>query len=154
MTFVEPIACGRWILLIVERNMFGNTYRCSDCDFEFCSGWSHHSAGQHLVCRNCATYFTLGGGESVWGTHAGERLQFFAFDGEKENPTGVFVIVEENSLAFGKLQGIDGVSQVKFGQVDCPVCGVHDTMAQWFESGQKCPQCKNGSIVYSGACIY
>ena len=138
----------------VERTMFGNTYGCADCDFEFCSGWSHHSAGQHVYCRSCATHFTLGGGASEWGTHKGERLQFFTFDGENDIPTGVFVAVDEKDIELGQLQAADGVSRLKFDNVDCPACGASDSIAQWCDPGQNCPKCKAGTILHRGSCIY
>ncbi|MDB5342729.1 MAG: hypothetical protein JWP89_1106 [Schlesneria sp.] len=36
--------------------MMGHSYECTDCDFEFCSGWSHHAGGQLRVRPARATH--------------------------------------------------------------------------------------------------
>ena len=129
-------------------------YRCDSCDFDFCSGWSHHSAGQHVVCRNCATHFSLGGGESEWGTKQGERLQLLTFDGEHDLPTGVFITVQEKDSQIALLQEQDGVSRLEFVSVACPQCCAIDSIAQWFDENEKCPKCKEGTMQRCGSCIY
>ena len=64
--------------------MHGEVFRCTSCDFDFSSGWSHHAGGQFLVCRECGTHYVLGGGESCWSARAGEhlQLQFLPCDAE------------------------------------------------------------------------
>lgn len=145
------------VIPIVRRQvsrMFGINYRCDSCDFEFCSGWSHHSAGQHVVCSSCATHFTLGGGQSEWGTKKGERLQLLTFDGEHDVPTGVFVTVLEKDSEIANLQEQDGVSRLEFEPVSCPQCDRHDSLKQWFDENASCPKCRIGTIHRRGSCIY
>ena len=135
--------------------MFGITYHCDQCDFEFCSGWSHHASGQFMVCSNCGCDYVLAGGESCWGTHAGERLQLFAIDGENDVPTGCFTTVREKSMdELANAQAADGVSRLELDPLQCPNCKMTNTMLQWFNNGDQCPRCRAGHIRQRGSCIY
>jgi hypothetical protein len=127
--------------------MFGITYTCDQCDFGFCSGWSHHAAGQLMVCGNCGRGYVLSGGASCWGTHIGERLQLFAFDGETDVPTGCFTTVREEPTNESELvQTEDGVSHLYLDPLQCPHCSRTDTLRQSFEDGDECPKCHTGQV--------
>ena len=135
--------------------MFGVTYNCDNCDFDFCSGWSHHASGQFMVCSNCGFDYVLTGGDSCWGTKEGERLQLFAFDGENDVPTGCFTTVRgKSSDELAKAQMTDGVSRLQLDPLQCPNCNKTDSMLQWFNDGDPCPSCDGGRIKQRGSCIY
>ncbi|MDC0284681.1 hypothetical protein OAK85_04935 [Mariniblastus sp.] len=134
--------------------MFGITYNCDTCDFEFCSGWSHHAADQFMVCNHCGCDYVLAGGDSCWGTQEGERLQLFAFDGENDVATGCFTTVRDKSDDMANAQMIDGVSRLQLAPLQCPNCNKTDTMLQSFNDGDPCPRCDGGRIKQRGSCIY
>ncbi|ADG69038.1 hypothetical protein Plim_3224 [Planctopirus limnophila DSM 3776] len=134
--------------------MFGISYRCDSCDFTFCSGWSHHSAGQHVVCSNCAAHFILGEGQSEWGAKIGEQLQLLTVDGEHDVPTGVFITVLERNSENAHLPEKYGVSRLAFDPVSCPHCESLGSLRQWFDENASCPKCYSGTIHRHGSCIY
>ena len=131
--------------------MLGREYHCSDCDFEFLSGWSHHVGGQFLVCRTCARCFVLGGGTSCWGPTDGEYLRLVGEDG-KQPVSGGPVRVSTIRPSGGETD--DGISRLGFGPVRCPTCGSDDAITQTLEAGDWCPKCRHGHIEDGSTCVY
>lgn len=108
-----------------------------------------------MVCKNCGCDYVLAGGESCWGTHAGERLQLFVIDGEDDVPTGYFTTVrEEPSSESALAQREDGVSRLLLDPLQCPNCRMTDAMLQRFVDGDECPRCHAGHVRKRGSCIY
>ena len=130
--------------------VFGHTYRCTRCEFVFCSGWSHHEGGQLLVGRACAAHFVLGGGKSCWGTEDGELLQLLAEHGDGP-ATGIQVRVRDAEPSPDEQW--DGVSRLVFDDVPCPRCG-RAALTQSLKLGEECPECHVGRIEGGGTCIY
>jgi hypothetical protein len=130
--------------------MFGNTFRCSLCDFEWLSGWSHHVGGQFLICRSCGTPILAGGGVSCWGPKAGERLQIFCGLRDNWQPSGRFVIAPANRISQ------DGVSMFTDALQDiiCPHCHAAKAVTDDLQAGEICPHCKRGTVQKLGTCIY
>jgi hypothetical protein len=132
--------------------MFGNTFKCSDCDFEWCSGWSHHAGGQFLICRTCGTQILAGGGASCWRPKAGEQLQLFCWLDDKLQPSGVFVSAPA-TVPISE----DGVFMFTDSLPDltCPHCHATKTVTDHLQAGETCPKCKRGSVQKSpGVCTY
>ena len=131
--------------------MFGEEFRCTKCDFEFCSGWSHHTGGQHLVCRHCGEQFFLGGGESRWQPRSGELLQLFPQNGEGSIPVGSKIEVRLPDAAPGEK---DGVAYLEIPALKCPRCNNTDALVQRLQENILCPTCNLGTIIRCGSCIY
>jgi len=139
--------------------MLGEIFRCSDCTFEFASGWSHHSGGQHLVCRVCGEEFIAKDGASIWGPQAGEELTLYhnryrkrikryqlkktqltitATDENSDDaPAGCFYCLTSPLLS-----------------ISCPVCDQLGSIVEKLENGSRCPKCNDGVISLDGDCIY
>jgi hypothetical protein len=132
--------------------MFGNVFRCTNCPFEFCSGWSHHASGQFLVCKACGRHFVLSGGQSCWGAISGELLQLSAATEEGDSPTGVIVKVSVPKL--DAAEEWNGVSVLQFDDVPCPNCGGTDVLVQSLDDESPCPACRTGLVKEEGTCIY
>ncbi len=133
--------------------MFGNEFRCTHCQFEFSSGWSHHAGGQLLVCKVCGKHYVLGGGQSCWGAKNGEQLQLFAANEEGDRvPTGVIVVVSVPRP--DPAEKWDGVSLLQFDDIPCPGCGGRNVLVQSLEEESPCPACGKGVVKKEGTCIY
>lgn len=132
--------------------MFGEVFHCTECEFNFCSGWSHHTGGQHLVCQFCGDLFSLGGGESCWGAKPGELLQLFALVGEDDVPVGVTVEAKLRKTAPGEKW--DGIAYLEVPELACPHCKHTNGLVQTLPSSLQCPKCKSGTVVGGGSCIY
>lgn len=132
--------------------MMGHSYECTDCDFEFCSGWSHHAGGLFLVCPACAAHYVLGRGQSVWGPREGETLWLIeegANDDQQSNEPYV-----ANIRPVTDVEEWDGVVRLVIEDLRCPKCTAHERLTQEFAEHQICPQCKIGIIERRGSCIY
>jgi hypothetical protein len=132
--------------------MFGRVYRCTSCDFDFSSGWSHHAGGQLLVCCDCGTHFVLGGGRSCWGARTGEDLQLFQRDGERDIPIGMRVVIRVRAVPGG--ESWDGISYLDLPDLACPHCDRPGALVQSLQEHQPCPACHRGTVVVAGSCIY
>jgi len=131
--------------------MQGNEYACSDCDFEFCSGWSHHAGGQFIVCRCCGTKFILGGGNSCWGSQVDETLQVIRCDGSNQF-LGIEVRVMNKSFMDPDDEAL--VPYLRFDDIPCPDCKENNEIVQKFNPDDPCPRCPTGKINITGTCIY
>ena len=129
----------------------GYVYRCSKCDFDFSSGWSHRSGGQHIVCQACASQFTLGGGESCWAPKDGETLELIEFTEQGSVPTGSKVVVQQ--VPYDENECYEPVELV-FTDIPCPKCAASGVLVQALADGQPCPKCKAGVIAKHGRRIY
>jgi hypothetical protein len=138
--------------LSVRHILFGTTYHCTQCDFEFCSGWSHHAGGQFFVCKHCRADFVLGGGQSAWGPRPNEQLEFFLIGADGQLSTGRHVTVERQSQEQNTVG--QSVLVLDIDAVPCPHCQREGMLAQFFEPGETCPQCRTGIIERQGTCIY
>jgi hypothetical protein len=132
--------------------MLGNVFRCSSCDFELSSGWSHHAGGQLLVCRDCGEHYVLGDGQSCWGVRPGEQLHLLKAEGEEVVRAGVSVPAQVRPVPARETW--DGVTYLDFPDLPCPRCGGPDALVQTLEEWQPCPACTRGAIVNAGSCIY
>jgi phage FluMu protein Com len=132
--------------------MFGVQYACDQCDFDFCSGWSHHSGGQHFVCKVCVTYFVLGGGASCWRPRELELLEYIEMGDESYMPTGVRTRIR--ILRGPGDKKWNGVLLLAARNIRCPRCKAADALLQRFAFSAKCPRCKTGNIINNGECIY
>mgnify|MGYP007046955198 CR=1 FL=1 len=132
--------------------MMGHSYSCDRCDFEFCSGWSHHAGGLFVVCPSCAAQFTLGDGQSEWGPREGETLRLMALGPDGEEPTEIRAVI--HILPRENDEEWDLVVRLNFGNVPCPQCDTDEKLIQEFDAGQSCPQCHEGKIERTGSCIY
>jgi uncharacterized protein YbaR (Trm112 family) len=132
----------------------GKVFRCTSCDFDFSSGWSHHAGGQFLVCRECGTLYVLGGGDSCWRARTGEHLELRFLPGEAEGDvaTGPRVMVRVRAVPDG--QEWDGVSYLDLPELACPRCNRPDALVQSLEEDLPCPACHRGTTVVLGTCIY
>jgi hypothetical protein len=139
--------------------MFGQVFTCSACDFEFCSGWSHHAGGQLLVCRNCAAHYLAAEGASIWGPTEGERLQLFRFHYVKRRkrherrPTGVYLEVATPGSSDAP-QGCFRCVGKSLRGVVCESCGDKGSIVEALHAGDPCPECKTGKINEPSECIY
>lgn len=109
--------------------MMGHGYECTGCDFEFCSGWSHHAGGQLLVCPSCATHYVLGDGASVWDPREGEILQLIDCDADDNKRTGTTCMVHMQPQADN--EEWDGVFACSL-RLRCPRCAAHERLIQEF----------------------
>jgi hypothetical protein len=132
--------------------MMGHSYKCDRCDFEFCSGWSHHAAGQFLVCPACASQYILGNGQSEWGPREGETLRLLKLGRENDEPTETSTAI--HILPMDNDEEWDGVVRLDVGNLCCPQCNEHEQLIQEFDEGQCCPACRKGKIECQGSCIY
>jgi Zn finger protein HypA/HybF involved in hydrogenase expression len=131
--------------------MFGRVYRCSNCPFDFSTGWSHHAGGQLLICPVCGEHYILGAGRSYWGAKDGEQLQLLRGTENKDIPTGVSVTVE--NVRPGEDEEWDGVSFLRFEDIRCTACA-ESALVQDLSEGASCPSCHTGVIRTEGTCIY
>ncbi len=136
----------------MELHLLGHIYRCNNCEFEFCSGWSNHAAGQFVVCTECATQFILGSGSSSWGPSDGESLEYLEITDISERPTGVRSVVQIPKT--NASQQWNGVIVLELDNAYCPRCLAENAIAQSFEPNASCPKCKTGDIQQHGSCIY
>ena len=132
--------------------MMGHNYKCSRCDFEFCSGWSHHAGGQFLVCPSCAAQYILGDGKSEWGPREAEALQLIELGLEADHPTGMATVIHIRPMPDGREW--DGVVRLLIDDLRCPKCAAHDKLLQEFGELATCPKCHAGKIERHGSCIY
>ena len=137
--------------------MYGEEYRCSDCNFEFCTGLSHHSKGQHLVCSNCATYFLA---RTIASTDEQSPKQEKLIQcGDHENidshdkDTGI-TIYRGNEFLAGKDTILMYNLHESLAKIVCPSCNTLGSIVQVFEDGTLCPKCSTGTIKYAGTCVY
>ena len=130
--------------------MLGYSFGCNNCDFEFCSGWSHHVGGQFLVCSKCATQYILGGGSSCWGPRDGETLELLGQTSAGVGPTGIRAIAHTSKTDCAW----NGVVKLRLDAVECPTCHSLNSLVQSFEKNAPCPSCKSGTINKDGSCIY
>ena len=132
--------------------MMGHNYKCDQCDFEFCSGWSHHAGGQFLVCPSCAAQYILGDGQSEWGPRDGETLRLLELGLEIDEPTEVTTAI--HVLPMASDEDWDGVVRLEVGNLFCPKCDEHEKLIQEFDEDQSCPACHKGKVERRGSCIY
>ena len=132
--------------------MMGNTYGCGNCEFEFCSGWSHHAGGQFLVCPSCASQYILGHGQSEWGPSEGETLRLVELGVDLDYPTAIASVI--HILPMVDNEEWDGVVRLDVGDLRCPKCEEHEKLIQEFNELAGCPQCHVGKIELQGSCIY
>ena len=130
--------------------MFGDCFKCSACDFDWGSGWSHHEGGQLLICRSCGTRILAGDGASCWGPTAGEKLQIFYQRKNKWKASGEFITARANRISE------DGVFRFTnaLKDITCPKCHAAETVTDDLQTGEVCPQCQRGTVQKSGSCIY
>ena len=129
----------------------GKQYRCTKCDLEFCSGWSHHAGGQFLICCDCGSDFVLGGGASSFGAVENESLQLFHFEPRSLIPNLTVVV---KSDVTNVADDWDGLCQLKFDDFPCPNCNRSNSIAQSLDGITECPKCRDGHVVPDGSCIY
>lgn len=132
--------------------MMGHNYECDSCDFEFCSGWSHHAGGQFLVCPSCASQYILGDGQSEWGPRDGEKLRLIELCVDTYQPTQMSSVI--HILPRADEEEWDGVVRLDVGDLRCPKCEPHEKLIQEFNENAECPQCHDGKIERHGSCIY
>ena len=131
--------------------MFGRNYGCSNCPFDFSTGWSHHAGGQFLICPACGEQYILGAGQSCWGAKDGETLQLLHGTENKDTPTGVTVTVE--NIQPGEQEDWEGGSFLRFADLRCTVC-LEGVLVQDLSEGSPCPLCRTGTVRAAGTCIY
>jgi len=131
--------------------MLGRVYRCSNCPFDFSTGWSHHAGGQLLVCPVCGEHYILSAGQSCWGAKDGEQLQLMRSTEYKDIATGVSVTVE--NVRPSEQEDWDGVSFLRFEDIRCAACE-GSVLVQDLSEGVICPLCRTGTIRAQGTCIY
>lgn len=132
--------------------MMGHSYKCDSCDFEFCSGWSHHAGGQFLVCPSCASQYILGDGQSQWDPREGETLRLLKVGLETVEPTEASTVI--HVLPRANDEEWDGVVRLDIGTLRCPQCNNQESLIQEFDEDQCCPACQEGTIERQGSCIY
>ncbi|MEP6670611.1 MAG: hypothetical protein ABJF10_15750 [Chthoniobacter sp.] len=139
--------------------MFGEIFTCSSCDFEFQSGWSHHQAGESLVCRECATAYFAGEGVSRWGAIPGERLKLFRGvyvkrrKREEYQATGAFLTVSQNRASKDSAVFLFFLEE-DLRHLSCVTCGKSGSIVETLHVGDQCPKCKAGKIGEPDRCIY
>jgi len=134
--------------------MLGHSYECTKCDFEFCSGWSHHAGGQSIVCAQCGAHFLLGEGQSPWSPRDGETLQLMEHGSEQgaDAPTGISTVVHYASPREG--QEWDGIVRLLTEPLICPRCNGQEALIQEFDADARCPACRTGTIKRRSSIIY
>jgi predicted Zn-ribbon and HTH transcriptional regulator len=145
----------------------GYNFGCSQCDFTFQSGWSHHTVSDRCVCINCAHIFSIKAFHSPWGVGDGEVCHLYQSIISKkqrkkhrhrptEIDTGIRVVgvtsIQEAVLDSGKIINIETFT---FGleSIDCPCCHKKNLKLS-LEIGSKCPKCKVGDIQDRGIIEY
>ena len=136
-------------------------FKCSTCDFEFNSGWSHHEWGAPLVCTNCACKFKVISEKSPWGPSPDEVLPVYRRSNKKKpkrnggsvfQPTGLTIIGRDSPTV------IDGKTvhfvQVSPASLTCPQCNSAGTIVSSFVAGESCPKCHKGKVVDLGEVEY
>jgi hypothetical protein len=127
--------------------MFGESFRCTKCEFDFTTGWSHHASGAFCVCAGCGAKFLITS-SNAWGPGDREPCEL-RLSGKIS--TGVFVTVLEKCTISARgtpLYGFD------FSAVRCPNCGAAEQFMVTLADGSACPRCKEGRIEYYGSAIY
>ena len=131
--------------------MGGHHCQCNKCDFDFCSGHSHHEGAAGVMCSECATEFSLPT-RSSWGPNIGEVLELHkltrTFD-KKTKKRKVLLRVTREPTGL-KLQVEEGASR---GEVHypiesmvCPICSAAGVLKLDFSTGEQCPKCKLGKL--------
>jgi len=139
--------------------MFGYAFTCSACDFEFHTGWSHHLAGQSLLCGVCATHYLAGEGASPWGAVAGERLQLLRWHYVKRRKrhelraTGISLLVSKAPPP-DTPAGVFYLLGESLRDVACQSCGTSGSIVETLTGRDACPKCKAGRIKEPHQVIY
>jgi hypothetical protein len=128
--------------------MFGDIFRCTKCEFDFSTGWSHHASGAFCVCVACGTQFVITG-RSEWGPGERERCELVHLGGD--GPTGAFATALESGTMSPHGSPLPGFN---FSDVRCPACGALEQFRLTLTDGSPCPRCKEGRVEYHGAAVY
>lgn len=131
---------------------FGQRCKCTECDFDFCSGHSHHEGASSAVCKECLTLFDLPT-KNFWGPEIAEVIELFKVEKRlvykhkkkpprtewSRHPTGEFLLAEPSGQEWGRVH-------YPIDTVICPQCKTKGSLILDFESGENCPQCKSGKL--------
>lgn len=131
---------------------FGQSCKCSACEFTFHSGHNHHTGSSCVICRSCLARFELRT-RSFWGPEAAELIELqkvneqLVYKHKRKpprverswEPTGEFLLAEP----------IEGSTLVSYPiqEIRCPSCKASGQLALDFETGEVCPECKHGKLV-------
>ena len=146
-------------ILSFPSAMFGEVFTCPSCEFEFCTGWSHHAGGQFLICRECATRYLAGEGVSPWGAKCGAQLKLLRYvyvkrrRGWEYQDTGIVLTVGERNLSeeASVFLYFDGEN---LSHLSCPACSKAGSLVGTLNVGDRCPRCRAGIFGEPDTCIY
>lgn len=133
----------------------GQEATCSNCDFQFLGGHSHHTGESICICLSCCTEFACPT-ESNWGAEIGETIALIQIVRETNGriaesmrrSTGITFVAERGeSISFRGRE--DFLVHYPLETVPCPHCGSR-CLTGGFEQGSACPRCKVGQIETSG----
>jgi len=138
--------------------MFGEVFKCSKCDFEFTTGWSHHECGQLLLCIGCGTHFKASNPETMWGPDSSKPLNLLRERYVKKTKswewadTGVTLRSSETARS-GSKDGLFYFLHEACAELQCPSCKQH-RIVETIDGEPKCPKCHDGAVQAEGTCIY
>jgi hypothetical protein len=139
--------------------MFGDSFKCTKCEFEFSNGWNHHAGGQGLVCIGCGTRFTAFDKEWSFGPGRKQQLRLIqtVYNKAKKKfgmkDTGIKLRLSEKPNP----AATDGVGlwfHESLEKLDCPACGKTGGVVETIINDPPCPRCRKGKVVKYGSCIY
>ncbi len=126
--------------------MFGEVFRCDACQFEFLTGWSHHEAGQLLLCVGCSTKFKAVSTENRWGPQSGVPLRLIRYVVQEEGPrlpvdTGI-VLMPSDTVRPGTEWGTYYFMHEVLPSLSCPCCKLVGSIVETLDEEVACPKCK------------
>ena len=129
----------------------GHLAKCSECNFSFAGGHSHHASASYCFCAACLALFSCPT-EVPMGPRVGERIEVkrHVRAGSRWRPwlelypTGVFFTVELGTVTSATGRTI-ATTRYPIDTVPCPDCGAH-ALKMGFEDGEACPMCKKGTL--------
>src|SRR5262245_14463013 len=119
--------------------MFGAILQCSECKFEFATGWNHHGPAINLLCQDCGCKLHARGKGKEFAARDGEACVLEQWNQKKRKwvKTGC-----RPTVAGANLLDVYGVIY-EFAGCVCPDCGGANVTAA-IKIGGSCPRCKKG----------
>lgn len=128
---------------------FGQSCKCSACDFTLCSGHSHHSGSSAALCGACLARFELPT-RDAWGPEVGELIELHTVHrmpgGKRRRPTVEWQLKPTGEYLLAEPLGDGRFVRYAIEDARCPCCKESGRLVTDFETGDSCPACGGGTL--------